>query len=815
MKHRLTVVALAMGLIGSVVGPAQADVTAEQVRKAIDRGTAYLWGQQLDDGGWSDDMRLGQPGGISALCTLALLDAGVEPTDEKMQKALNNLRKIRPERTYVVSLQTMAFARAEPERDRELILRNVKWLERTQIAEGMYKGAWSYPGIGDGDNSNSQFALLALHEAERVGVAASDRTWLLAKKYWEDCQNIDGSWNYSRLLPGGTGSMTCAGITSMVIANDRIHASDARVTGDRIECCLPHGPSDTDRVERGIQWLGQHYSVSHNPGSAASTWFLYYLYGLERAGRLTARRFIPLIPRQGQPDRADWYREGADRLVRSQESLSGFWTGTGVGESNPVIGTSLALLFLSKGRWPVLIGKLQYGVGDDWNQHRSDVGNLTRYVESRWKRDLTWQVVDLRLASVEDLLQTPVLYFCGSRSPLPDDPIERREVAQKLRDYLDRGGFLFAEANCGSLRFDAGFRDLMRIVLPEPEYRLRLLEAEHPIWYAEEKVDPQQLRPMWGIEFGCRTSVVYAPPEPDRPSLSCLWELSRAGRGTKYSAAVQAQVDAGLSLGINVLAYATNRELKTKEDFFRPLTARRPGDQVERGRLYVAKLRHPGGCNAAPRALANLMDAASRELKIRTHVREELLDITDEALFDYHLVFMHGRTAFRLTDVERQRLKQYIERGGMLFADSICASPAFTQSFRREMGAIFTSHKLERIPPSDPLFSTTYGGFDLRLVSRRDPENAPRGGPLEAAIHKVPPDFEGIKFGDRWGVIFSQYDLSCAPGKARFAGMSGLYPRRRRTAGAQRRAVFAAAVRAAILTRRKGQSFLDPTWQCG
>ena len=34
---------------------------------------------------------------------------------------------------------------------------------------------------GDGDNSNSQFALLALHEAERVGVKASDRTWRLAK----------------------------------------------------------------------------------------------------------------------------------------------------------------------------------------------------------------------------------------------------------------------------------------------------------------------------------------------------------------------------------------------------------------------------------------------------------------------------------------------------------------------------------------------------------------------------------------------------------------------------------------------------------
>jgi hypothetical protein len=225
---------------------------------------------------------------------------------------------------------------------------------------------------------------------------------------------------------------------------------------------------------------------------------------------------------------------------------------------------------------------------------------------------------------------------------------------------------------------------------------------------------------------------------------------------------VQAQVDAALSLGLNVLAYATNRELKAKEDFFPTAAARRPGDQVERGRLYVANLRHPGGCNAAPRALVNLMDSAGRELRVRTHVREDLLDLTDPSLFDYHLVFMHGRTAFRLTDAERQRLKQYIERGGMLLADSICANRAFSESFRREMSTIFPSQKLEQIPASDPLLGTTYGGFDLRMVSRRDPEATGRGGPLEATVRRVPPDLEGIKLGDHWGVVFSQYDLSCA-----------------------------------------------------
>ena len=85
----------------------------------------------------------------------------------------------------------------------------------------------------------------------------------------------------------------------------------------------------------------------------------------------------------GPTRRADWYREGTQTLVETQDALSGYWAGTGPGESEPLIGTSFALLFLSKGRWPVLLAKLQHGDGDDWNHHRSDVANLTRYVESR------------------------------------------------------------------------------------------------------------------------------------------------------------------------------------------------------------------------------------------------------------------------------------------------------------------------------------------------------------------------------------------------------------------------------------------------
>ncbi|MBN2217494.1 MAG: DUF4159 domain-containing protein [Pirellulales bacterium] len=768
MKPSALLLTVATWLMATIVPIARAEITSEQVREALANGARYLKSKQRDDGSWPPVP--GYPGGVTSLCTLALLHSGEGPEGADVQRALNWLRRQRLDKTYTVSLQTMVFCKAEPAKDLLLIQRNAEWLEQTQIADGPYRGGWTYPAglVGaTGDNSNSQFAVLALGEAEQAGATINERTWRLAKAYWQSGQNPDGSWGYKKRMGivqfPGTGSMTCAGIASMVIIEDATGQTDAAVVDGKIRCCRGHRDEDGS-IERGMAWLARNFSVARNPGASGGQWGLYYLYAVERVGRMTAQRFI---------GRHDWYREGADYLLRwdrnvlpdGQIVVPDHWTGGYSAEQNELIATSLAMLFLSKGRRPVLLSKAERSPGDDWNQHQHDAANLTRYVESKWKHDMTWQVVDLDLAGIDDLIQSPVLYLSGSRDPCPRGEEARRQLARKLRGYLDRGGFLLAEATCGGRGFDEGFRKLMEQVFPEREYRLALLDAAHPIWRAEEPIRPAYLRPLLGIDFGCRTSVVYAPPDPPdhpRPSLSCLWELSRPGRGTKYPDAVQAEIDAGRALGINILAYATNRELRYKDEI--PAVVSRPDDApgAQRGRLAVARLRHPGGCNAAPRALVHLLEQAEDQLKVRAAAEDRLIGLGDEALFNYHLVFMQGRTAFRLTNNERKRLAEYVERGGMVMADAICSSPAFTESFRREMAAVFPGKPLARLASTDPLLTPVYGGYDLKTVTRNDPQTADVKGPIRAKKQKVAPALEGVRFGDRWGVIFSPYDISCA-----------------------------------------------------
>jgi Domain of unknown function (DUF4159) len=723
--------------------PVDKPINAAQVLEAIERGIGYLKREQSPRGDWGE--MAGYTGGVTALVTLSLLNAGVPADDPVVERALEYLRGLTLERTYVVSLQTMVFATAEPKKDMLLIDRNVRWLESKQVTEADRKGAWSYPGPG-GDNSNSQFAVLALYDAQSVGAKVKRQTWQMAADYWRNTQNDDGSWGY---VPGdaGSGSMTCAGIGALATSTAALESGDATVDGGRVVCCRPH--QQDHALERAIDWLAHHFSVERNPRPAGSgqDCLYYYLYGLERAGRLTARRFI---------GDHDWYREGAQFLVNDQDPLSHYWKGSWHAEQQPPISTALALLFLAKGRRPVVMAKLEYGQPEHWNQHRRDAANLVAYTEKKWNLGLTWQTVDSEQATVEDLLQSPVLYVSGSRA------ISLLPYANKLRDYVDRGGFIFAEACCGdSHRFDESFRQLMAAVFPEPEYKLQQVTPGHPIWHMEEKVRPDSpyFGKLWSVEYGCRTSVIYSTED-----LSCYWELAQPGRPTRYPEAVDQRIDDALAVGVNVLTYATNREPKGKEQSFElPTASLDPNKIGTRGFIEIAKLYHGGGCNDAPGALVNLVRAASGgELQLQVRAAPEMIGVGDANLFRYPLLFMHGRRDFRFTPAERTRLAEYLQRGGTLMSDAICASKPFTAAFRRELAATLPNNPIERIPPDDPLFTTAYGGYDIRHVMLRDPETTGTGQPTAARTRQAEPQLDGIRVGDRWAVIFSPFDISCA-----------------------------------------------------
>jgi hypothetical protein len=71
-------------------------------------------------------------------------------------------------------------------------------------------------------------------------------------------------------------------------------------------------------------------------GENARLWHFCYLYDLERAARLAGWSKV---------GDHDWREEGV-RLLLKEQAKDGSWKGSGFAETDPVISTSLALLFL-------------------------------------------------------------------------------------------------------------------------------------------------------------------------------------------------------------------------------------------------------------------------------------------------------------------------------------------------------------------------------------------------------------------------------------------------------------------------------------
>src|SRR5262245_11282029 len=88
----------------------QRTITAADVQRSIESAVAFIKSQQQADGSWTDRPEYG--GGLTPLCTLALLHGGCTVDDDAVARALRYLRGFRANATYATSLQTMVFCAA-------------------------------------------------------------------------------------------------------------------------------------------------------------------------------------------------------------------------------------------------------------------------------------------------------------------------------------------------------------------------------------------------------------------------------------------------------------------------------------------------------------------------------------------------------------------------------------------------------------------------------------------------------------------------------------------------------------------------------
>jgi hypothetical protein len=185
------------------------------------------------------------------------------------------------------------------------------------------------------DNSNTQFAILALWTAQRYDIPL-DRTLKLIVRRYLTSQNPDGTWSYHYGFGGAPpslrfsspGAMTCVGLIGLAVGHGLANIKPGPT----------EKPVQDPRILNGFLALREMIDLPAGRMIDLPMQNLYYLWSLERVAVLYN---LPMIG-----DR-DWYRWGAEILVANQ-TREGNWEGGGYPAHHPTIDTCLALLFLKR-----------------------------------------------------------------------------------------------------------------------------------------------------------------------------------------------------------------------------------------------------------------------------------------------------------------------------------------------------------------------------------------------------------------------------------------------------------------------------------
>ena len=390
---RLFHILSAVVLLGVTSGPPRTWAAPDPATRAIDAGVEYLLpatDKHLRGlNGYRDERAVGQ----LALQVYALLVAGVAVEHPTVRASFAFLFKMKLRHIYTISCYAFALDAALNQLEGDLSLtlsaaararlRNSgvvgKPLRKrlgqvvAAVASGQNEtGGWSYHVDSHGvDNSNTQFAVLALGVGARRGMSVSRETWLEILGYFVENQEADGEktpervelrpqpppavpdapagkrgvrtgvqerqefenvlhaagaeaeevlrrgWDY-RNGGGSTWNMTCAGLSSLLVAKDYVGKLPPQLREDLVAA-----------IRDGYGWIMGNWDFQNN---------YYGMYSLEKVADLgSVLRFGP----------HDWYREISEHLIQEQKD-DGRWAPESGHWNSPPVSTSLALLILNR-----------------------------------------------------------------------------------------------------------------------------------------------------------------------------------------------------------------------------------------------------------------------------------------------------------------------------------------------------------------------------------------------------------------------------------------------------------------------------------
>ena len=739
--------------LGTGLRPARA-ASPQQINEAVARGVKYLYSVEKE-GNWemgrADPTTLSTSGGFSpasryggytAIATYALLAAGEKTKDNpKLQAAVKWLMKADLHGTYAVALRAQVWLLIDQSAGRDAARdADAHFLLNSLIQKGANAGFYGYnygvPGqkppvlaFGEGgpvasyayDRSNSQYGVLGVWAAEQAGADIPEKYWEIVDSGWRRAQQHDGGWNYrvGEADPKPTATMTCAGVASLFITQDYL------LRLKKWDPCA--GATPDINIENGLIFVEKHIQELLGGNNH------YGMYGVERIATASGRRYFGSI---------DWFQLGADATVQEQHK-AGEWGGS----YGPVADTSLAILFLSRGRAPVMINKLQYAITlkkrtdtdkpqelDPWNERPRDIANLTHWVAPRIETTLNWQIVNLSIPP-EQLHDAPILYISGNQAlSFTDDEIE-----QDCARSCEQGGMIF-----GTFRIAAR------------GYSRKVSRSWEPRCSAGN--------------FG---NCPLKPPDFHRRAIpGAEMETASARDPGDDQRRARADDPAG-RMGMPVVRgkwkfqQGASRVLRTRARIF--FSMQPTGKNLfYKGEPYIVLPKqhaiHPKSCERwrgfRPTATGIPNQAAGRRLSAIFHntrgtqLDAEPVKLGSGKLADYSIAHLTGTTKVIFSEAQRQELKQFVTKGGTLIIDAAGGDAEFANSIEADLRTIFGKDADAGLARPLPMDAAVFSaGAKIAEVGYRVYATRTLGNLKAARIC-------GISVGGRIGVFYSREDIS-------------------------------------------------------
>jgi Domain of unknown function (DUF4159) len=162
----------------------------------------------------------------------------------------------------------------------------------------------------------------------------------------------------------------------------------------------------------------------------------------------------------------------------------------------------------------------------------------------------------------------------------------------------------------------------------------------------------------------------------------------------------------------------------------------------------IARLKYSGGGDwyNGPMEEPDLLTFVRQNTLVDVDPVYEFVDVASDKFFSYPFIFMTGHGSIVFSDLERKRIRTYLENGGFIYADDDYGMDKF---FRREIKKIFPEQDLVELPFSYGLYHCVY--------------DFPYGPPKTHEHNGKPPQWFGIFHNGRL-VLYYTYESNPSDG---------------------------------------------------